>query len=235
MNISLSIIVPAFNEEGSLRTVVEQIHRLAQKNVPGFEILIVDDGSRDHTFAIAEDLKKYYPNVSVIRHDRNLGSGSAIRTGIQNSRGELVTYIPADGQFHLPELNDFLAAMENSDIVIGARIKRSDYTWLRQLSSRVFILLVNFLFHQSFKDVNWVHMWRKKIFEKVQPKSRGVFLLEEILVRARRAGYQIKEIDSLYIPRLSGEAKGSNWKTIVKTIFEMALFRLEISFPGRKL
>ncbi len=137
-------------------------------------------------------------------------------------------YVPADGQFHIQEIRDFVEAMAESDVVIGAGIERSDYSWFRLLSSRVFIALVNRLFDQDFKDVNWVHMWRRRLFDVVAPQSRGVFMLEEILVRARRSGLRVREIDSRYIRRMVGKAKGSNPLTILRTIAEMARFWVQL-------
>jgi glycosyltransferase involved in cell wall biosynthesis len=229
---SLSIIVPAFNEEGNLRTVVGQVSALSESVLAHYEILIVDDGSTDGTHQVALELVRELPHLRLVRHDTNRGSGGAILTGIEQARCDLVMYVPADGQFYLPEITEFLEAMAGHDIVIGARIKRSDYSWFRLLSSRVFILLVNLLFEQSFRDVNWVHMWRRAVFERVKPQSRGVFLLEEILVRARQAGFKVREISSFYVPRLSGQAKGSNPRTILTTIYEMARFWLELRRGG---
>ena len=224
MGQSLTIVVPAYNEAGNLAVVVEQIEAQAALSAPEHEIVVVDDGSTDATLAVAQELADRLDRVRVAAHPKNQGSGAAILTGIAHARCDLVTYIPADGQFHLPEIADFLRAMEGHDIVIGARIKRSDYSRFRLLSSRVFILLVNRLFHQSFQDVNWVHMWRRAVFDQVTPRSRGVFLLEEILVRARRAGFRVAEIQSFYIPRRSGRAKGGDPRTILRTIVEMLRF-----------
>lgn len=228
---SLTIVVPAYNEAGSLERVVGQIASLVEESPREHEIVVVDDGSEDSTFEVAEALAGRLPFVRAVRHERNLGSGSAILTGIADARCDLVMYVPADGQFHLPEIHDFLEAMREADIVIGARLRRSDYSWFRRLSSRVFILLVNALFDQDFRDVNWVHMWRRDLFRHVRPRSRGVFLLEEILVRATRRGAVVREIDSFYIPRRSGKAKGSHPATILKTIYEMAAFWLELKRP----
>jgi glycosyltransferase involved in cell wall biosynthesis len=231
----LTIVVPAYNEAGSLEAVVGEIARVVRESPREHEIVVVDDGSQDSTLAVAEGLGRTLPMVRVVRHPRNLGSGAAILTGIAHARRELVMYVPADGQFHLPEISDFLEAMDGADIVIGARMRRSDYSWFRRLSSRVFILLVNALFHQDFRDVNWVHMWRRGIFEEVKPRSRGVFMLEEILVRAGRRGARVREIQSFYIPRRSGRAKGGHPVTILKTIYEMAVFWLELHLlPGQR-
>jgi glycosyltransferase involved in cell wall biosynthesis len=224
---SLAIVVPAYNEARNLTIVIEQVVRLAESALKDYEIIVVDDGSTDETKSVAQELARRFSRVSVLSNARNLGSGGAILAGVAGARCDLVMYIPADGQFHLPEITDFLRAIESCDIVIGARIKRGDYSWFRRLSSRVFIFLVNRLFDQDFRDVNWVHMWRRRIFEKVKPRSRGVFLLEEILVRARRFGFSIAEIQSCYIPRISGRAKGGQPWTILKTIFEMGRFWIE--------
>jgi glycosyltransferase involved in cell wall biosynthesis len=225
---SLTVVVPAYDEAGSLEAVVRQVAAHLRFDPGEDEIVVVDDGSRDGTGELAEALARSLPFLRVVRHERNLGSGAAILSGIAAARCDLVMYVPADGQFHLPEINAFREAMKGADIVIGARMRRSDYSWFRRLSSRVFIVLVDALFDQSFRDVNWVHMWRRRIFDVVEPRSRGVFLLEEILVRAARRGFVVQEIQSFYIPRRTGKAKGSHPATILKTIYEMAAFWLEL-------
>ena len=225
---SLTVVVPAFDEAGNLPVVVEEIARVAGGSLAEWEIVVVDDASTDATPAEADALASRIPGVRVVHHAVNQGSGGAILTGIANARCELVMYVPADGQFHIREIADYVAAAAQADIVIGARIARSDYSWFRRLSSEVFIRLVNALFDQSFRDVNWVHLWRRSVFERVAPRSRGVFMLEEVLVRARRAGFSVREIDSMYVPRRSGQAKGGNPRTILRTIWDMGRFWLEL-------
>jgi glycosyltransferase involved in cell wall biosynthesis len=228
----LTIVVPAYNEERSLVVVVRDAARVAAASLTEYEIVIVDDGSTDATFAVAEALEHELPHVRVVRHAQNQGSGGAIMTGIRAARCELVMYVPADGQFKIDEIADFVRAVDGHDIVIGARIKRSDYSAFRLLSSKVFLVLVRLLFQTKLRDVNWVHLWRRKIFDVVAPRSRGVFMLEEILVRSTRAGFTIREIDSFYIPRIAGKAKGSHPATILRTIVDMMRFWME--GDGRK-
>ncbi|MBZ0253205.1 MAG: glycosyltransferase family 2 protein [Candidatus Methylomirabilis sp.] len=229
----LTIVIPAYNEEGSLRAVAEEVRALAAKALESFEIVIVDDGSRDGTRRVADALAREHPQVRVLAHARNSGSGVAIKTGVAAARYDKVMYIPADGQFRVSEIGAYLKAADRGDIVIGARLSRSDYSPFRLLSSKVFIVLVNFLFDQRFRDVNWVHLWRREIFERVRPISDGVFLLEEILVRARAAGYRVVEIDSVYQPRRGGAAKGSKLSTIARTLVEMGRFWISGRFGGK--
>jgi glycosyltransferase involved in cell wall biosynthesis len=224
----LAVVVPAYNEEASLATVVEDVIRVAEAALDDYEVVVVDDASTDGTAEVARALCERRPHVRLVRHAKNQGSGGAILSGIREARCELVMYVPADGQFKIEEIADFVKAIEGCDIVIGARIRRTDYSWFRLLSSKVFIVLVNLLFRHDLKDVNWVHMWRRKVFDAVSPRSRGVFMLEEILVRARRAGFEVREIDSFYIPRVAGRAKGGSPRTILRTIRDMVRFWLEL-------
>ncbi len=230
----LTVIIPAYNEEGNLADIVENARKTVRKEVDDYEIIIVNDGSTDTTEKISKELSSKYDEVKVISHDRNQGSGMAIRTGIKDAGLDLIIYIPADGQFELAEVRKYIDAFKDADIVIGSRIERSDYSWFRLLSSWVFIKLVNLMFRSDYKDVNWVHMWKKKVFDKIEMRSKGVFLLEEILVRAVDAGFKVREIDSAYKSRISGRAKGSHPVTIIKSLIEMISLWLELSFRGLK-
>ncbi len=230
----LTIIIPTYNEEESLKDVVENTRKIVNKETNNFEIIIVNDGSKDKTGQIIKAISERYKKIKVIDHKFNMGSGMAIRTGIKHAKFDLITFIPADGQFELTEIGIFLKAAKDADIVIGSRIERSDYSWFRLLSSWVFIKLVNFMFHTSYKDVNWVHMWRKEVFDKIKVRSKGVFLSEEILVRAQKAGFKVKEIDSIYKPRMAGKAKGSHPFTIIKTLIEMLILWFELCFNRGK-
>jgi glycosyltransferase involved in cell wall biosynthesis len=222
----LSIVVPAFDEVDCLEAVVRAIDQVATGLGRRFEIVIVDDGSTDGTGALAAELAGANPRIRVVRHERNAGSGAAIRSGIAASRGTFVIYVPADGQFHLPEIADYLAAAEHADIVIGARSERSDYSPFRRTVSWVYGGLVNRLFDHRYRDVNWVHLWRREVFDRVEPRSRGVFFLEETLVRAADLGLRIVEIDSRYLPRAGGAAKGASASSIAVTVRDLAGFWL---------
>lgn len=218
----LSVVIPAYNEAECLESVVRAVLEAARAQGIACELLLVDDGSTDGTGRIARELERALPGVRALAHGSNQGSGQAIRTGIAAARAPLVTYVPADGQFDLAELSRYVAAARaGADVVVGARIARSDYTWFRLLSSRVYLALTNALFRERFRDVNWVHLWRRSLFDELVPRSRGVYFLDEVLVRARRAGRSIVEIRSRYLPRRAGSAKGSRPRTILLTLVEL--------------
>lgn len=219
----VTVVVPCFNEEETLRATLDELCGVLRAEEFTWEVLVVDDGSRDRSAAITTAYAETdEPRVGLLRHRTNQGSGQAIWTGIQAARGRYVIYVPADGQFDHGEIPMYVAAAEEgADIVIGHRLSRDDYTLYRRASSFVFLQLCNTLFHQQFQDVNWVHLWRRAIFERLEPKSRGVFFLEEILVRARAEGRRVVEVPSVYRPRQGGKAKGGRPDVIAKTIWEM--------------
>jgi glycosyltransferase involved in cell wall biosynthesis len=218
----VSVVVPCLNEEDTLEATLDELVGVLRAAAFSWEVIVVDDGSRDRSAQIALSYAQREPQVGVVRHATNMGSGQGIWTGIEFARGEFVIYVPADGQFDHAEIPMFVArAKEGADIVIGARLSRDDYTLYRQVSSTVFLWLCNTLFEHQFQDVNWVHLWRRSIFSEIEPRSRGVFFLEEILVRARGNGKRVVEVPSVYRPRQGGQAKGGRPDVIAKTIWEM--------------
>ena len=219
---TVTVVVPCYDEETTLEPTLEELVDVLSQASFSWQVIVVDDGSRDKSAEVATTFGTRDARVSLVKHRHNMGSGQAIWTGIQHAAGRYVIYVPADGQFDHGEIPMFVEAAESgADIVIGHRLSRDDYTLYRRASSAVFLWLCNTLFEHQFQDVNWVHLWRSDIFEDFEPKSRGVFFLEEILVRARSMGKQVVEVPSVYRPRQGGFAKGGRPEVIAKTIAEM--------------
>ena len=226
--LKLSVVVLSSNEEENLESTVQAVLTEIDVLDVTAEVVVVEDGSTDRTLQIARDLAEAHERVRLVQHEVNRGSGMAIRSGVEAARGEKIIYVPADGQFDVRELARFLKASELADIVIGARLERSDYTVFRLLSSRVFLILVRVLFGTTFRDVNWVHLWDRKVFEEIFIRSEGVFLLEEVIVRATRKRFSFVEIESDYQPRQGGRATGGNPRTILRTVADMLSLRAEL-------
>lgn len=226
--IDLSVVVLAYNEQENLEDVVQRVMDVGEGAEWTYEVVIVDDCSTDRTPQLADELVALHPTVRCVHHAENMGSGGAIKSGVDAAWGERIIYVPADGQFDVRELLRFMKAAELADIVIGARLERSDYTAFRMLSSRTFLWMVRILFGTTFRDVNWVHLWHRKVFEDCRPKSEGVFLLEEIIVRATRNKFSFVEIESKYRPRQGGKATGDNPLVILRTVKDMLATRWEL-------
>ena len=232
MNKELGIVMPAYNEEKNLEKTVGDLLRTAEKLNVVMEIVVVNDGSSDNTSKIVSAMQSVDPRIIPVEHETNRGFGGAVRTGIAHSTKDRLLLVPADGQFDPQETEKFLSALDDCDLIIGVRSKRSGYSLFRQFVSFIYISLVKLLFNDCYRDTNWVQAWRREIFEKVKPESEGVFILQETITRARRAGYRIGEVESNHLERVDGEAQGGKLKVILFTLYEMLKFRFKLNTPS---
>ena len=123
---SLSIILPAFNEEANIRHVVEEAYRTIPTLTPIFEIIVVNDGSKDGTGDICDQLVEEFPGVRIVHHPRNRGYGAALKSGIERARYDIIFFTDADRQFDLKEVAALLEETDAYDIVAGYRARRQD-------------------------------------------------------------------------------------------------------------
>ncbi|MBN1672951.1 MAG: glycosyltransferase family 2 protein [Kiritimatiellae bacterium] len=216
----LSVIVPAYNERDCVASLVKAAHAALQTIAPSFEIVIVDDGSTDGTTEIADTLAAELPSVRTI-HQPNRGMGNAILTGLREVRGELVTFMPADGQFAPADIAVYLRKIQDADVVVGRRQNRRGVSLYRRVVSRIFMLAVRLMFHLPVRDVNWVHLYRRQVLAGLQIQSQGVFFLGEIVVRTHHAGFRIVDVPVGFLSRAGGQAKNCRPKVILQTVREM--------------
>src|SRR5919198_562860 len=123
---SLSVTLPAFNEAANIRAVVEDAYQNIPKFTSVFEIIVVNDGSKDRTGEICDRLSEQLPNLRVVHHPRNRGYGAALKSGITLARYDLIFFTDADGQFDLKEVAALLEQTDAYDIVAGYRARRQD-------------------------------------------------------------------------------------------------------------
>lgn len=219
------MIVPAYNEAATIRDIVGETLAAMDASGRAFEIIVVEDGSADGTADAVASLADA-GRIRLLRHATNQGAGMAIRTGFGAATGDLVLYIPADGQFDPAEIPVFADAADASgaDIVVGVRRDRAPYGAWRRLQSRAYLAIVNLVFRQNFRDVNWVHLWRRRSIAPLPLRARGVFMQQELLARAARLGLAVVEIESDFRRRAAGVAKGSKPSVVVKTLAELFAF-----------
>lgn len=220
---SLTIAIPAFNEEEVIGLVVKDILRNGPKYLTDFEIVIIDDGSTDNTGFIADKLAQKSNHIRVI-HQPNGGYGNAMLRGIKEARKAFIAYMPADGQFLVQDMVYCLPYMKNADLILGARGSRTDYTIYRLVLSYTYLILLRILFGISYQDVNWLTIWRTKLVQKLPISSRGIFLLAEIVIRFQRKGLRIVEAPSFYRPRKGGQVKNAKFSIALKTLFDTLRF-----------
>ncbi len=225
MNPFLTVFVPAYNEEGNIRSCVEVVLcRMAELGVP-IEILIVDDGSRDQTGALADDLSRRIPCVRAVHHPKNLGVGGAFRTAVEQAQSEWLILIPADLALDPHELSRYIDAAPRADIVVGLRSDRSDYTLARHVISWTNIHLIQLLFGMKVRQFQYISMYRMEVLRALEIEYwRSAFYLAEILIKSRDMGKRLVEVEIRYAPRLTGRATGAKAVLVAKTVRDIFLF-----------
>lgn len=227
---SLTIAIPAYNEETNLEWVLKNTLEKAPQYLSDYEIVVINDGSKDKTGKIADKFAKKYREVRVV-HQENKGYGEAMLRGIKEAKKKFVAYMPADGQFLVEDMKYCLPYMREADLILGARGSRADYTVYRLILSYTYLVILRLLFGITFQDVNWLNIWRTKEVQKLKVQSRGIFLLAEIVVRFRKKGLKVVEAPSFYRPRTAGKAKNAKlslaFQTLVDAIKLWFSFRLQ--------
>jgi glycosyltransferase involved in cell wall biosynthesis len=225
---SISIIVPAYNEEKLLSAAVEHLVQTAPPHSDSVEIIVVNDGSKDSTGTLADELATKYDIVSAYHQSPNQGFGSTVRHGFKKAQHTYVTYCPVDYHLSDKEFDIYLTLIKYADIVIGYRRERRKelgvYPWL---VSACYHKVVNFIFRLNFYDVNWIHLYRREQLGKFFGQSEGVFLLAESLINAKRLGLKIIGVDVDFADREEGVATGVQAGTILKTVRELLRFLIK--------
>ncbi len=286
---NLSVFFPAYNEEGNIQNTVKKALAVCKniKEIEKFEIIIVDDGSEDATGKIANTLAEEHPEVRVIHHKKNRGYGTALKTGLYNSKYEWIVYTDSDGQFDFAEVTKFIrqvtsgpgkeksqvlgpvlepgfgelpglksksrhsgprsgirreggrqilnrvqnddrgltskdSAAESPDFICGYKIKRAD-SLIRKVNAKLWGLLIRILFGLDLKDrACGFKMIRKEVIETIpEIETDGAVAEDELLIKAKRAGFTFAEVPVHHYPRTAGKQTGSDPRVILKAFREL--------------
>lgn len=220
----LSVIVPAHNEEESLAEAIEAMVASLSPVVSPLELVIVNDGSADRTGALGDDLSRQLPGVRIVHHEANAGWGQAVRTGIANAKHEFVVLVPVDNPLTGEQVRTFLDAAGGADVVLGFRRGRAGYSPWLTLGSRCYHAIVKTLFGLPYRDVNWIHVYRKTAIEQLPLRLSGIVFPAEVVAKAHRRGYRIVEVYSEMKPRTKGRPTVSRPRVILRAVRD--LYRL---------
>ncbi|RLC99870.1 MAG: glycosyltransferase family 2 protein [Chloroflexi bacterium] len=227
--LSLSIVLPAYNEEANVARAVEQVSAVAQQLGVDYEIILVNDGSADRTGEIARELAQRVPNFRLVEHYPNRGYGGALKAGFAAATKELIAFVPADNQFDFGEISLLLERIDEADIVSGYRAERQD-AFVRRLNAWGWNTVVRLLFGHLCRDIDCgFKLFRREILEHVTIVSDGAMVDTEFLAGAKARGYRITDVPVTHLPRVIGEATGANLKVILKAFRDLARFRLRLS------
>lgn len=220
---ALTVVLPAYNEEALLGDCVRRLHGALGALGVSSEIVIVNDGSRDRTPQIADGLARELPGVVAV-HQANQGIGGAFRTGTQRARGDYIILWPADMPAEPGDLAPYTNQFNRADVIVGVRQARLGYNPLMRLNAWIYPRLVALLFELHLRDVNWIHAYRRTLFQQVTLTQRGIPMLVEALVRLRDLGATFVEVDVEMKIRVGGVASASRLKVMWRTLTGLFAF-----------
>jgi glycosyltransferase involved in cell wall biosynthesis len=214
----LSVVIPVYQEQESLEATVEETFRVLEGLGRSFEVLVCDDGSRDQTPRILDQLQTRHPQLRALNHPTNRGVAQALKTLYSSARGEWVFFLPADGQVRADQIPRLLRH-QDFPVVLGLRWPRRD-PLPRRLASWGFNFLVRMLWGLQVRDVDSVVLYRRDVLD-VEFRSRDLCLPVEILLKAVRRGMAYTEVPIEHHPRRSGRAWGANPRVVVRTLIDL--------------
>jgi glycosyltransferase involved in cell wall biosynthesis len=230
----LSVVLPAYNEEANIERVVRGCRDYLDGTGLDYELVIVDDGSRDRTGEILDRLAGEIPQLHPQHHPQNRGYGSALRTGFSAAAKRFVFYTDGDGQFDIRELDVVLPlATDDDHIVTGYRIERSD-PFIRKLNAKLFGgWLVRVMLNVRVRDLNCAFkLIPRKVLQAITLESTGALINAELYGRAIRRGFGIKEVGVHHYPRTAGVQTGAHPLVIFRAFYDLFRLRRKILAGG---
>lgn len=222
---SLSIFMPAFNEEGNIVATLADADKAAKDITNDYEIIVVDDGSTDQTSEIIEKISETDPHLKLVHHTTNRGYGAAVKTGLAACKKDWIFFTDSDGQFHYDELSNFVKATKSFDLIMGYRKKRMD-PFHRVFVAQVLLKIWNYvLFGLTVRDVDCAYkLFSRQVRDSIELKTESAITVSEFIIKAHVNKFRIKQLPVTHYPRRFGEQTGGNWRVIVRAAFES--FRL---------
>mgnify|MGYP006277753763 CR=1 FL=1 len=230
-NLPLSIFYPVYNDWGTIASMVAESIITAEKITKDYEIILVDDGSREKTKDILKFLDAQYPQVRVITHEKNRGYGGALRTGFREASKEYIFYTDGDAQYDVRELQLLVNGLNgNVDVVNGWKIKRHDPLY-RIWLGKIYQYTAKILFSLPIRDVDCdFRLIRKSAFDGIQLQSNSGTICVEMIHKLARNGAQFAEVPVTHFFRTSGKSEFFNFKRLLRVArdFSALWFRLVV-------
>lgn len=225
---SLSVFFPAYNEEAQIEDTVKKAEKILEGISDKWEIIIINDGSKDNTLEVAKKLSDGDKRIRLINHKKNRGYGAALKSGFYSARYPWVVFTDSDGQFDFSEVVNFIEKQRetDADLVVGYYKKRQ-VSKFKIFTSKVWELVVFVLFGLKVKDIDCgFKLISKKVIDSISKleSERGAFISSELLIKSKKKGFKIVEIPITHHPRKAGIGTGRNLNVIIESFVD--LFKL---------
>jgi glycosyltransferase involved in cell wall biosynthesis len=217
MRPSISAFFPAYNDAGTIPSMVIATDMMLRDLTDDYEIVVVNDGSADHTGAVLEELKRSYPHLKVVHHQENRGYGGALRSGFANSCKDLVFYTDGDAQYDPREMVLLLEAMTPEvDVVNGYKVKRSDPLH-RVIIGKMYHWTVKTAFGLKIRDVDCdFRLFRRTVFDKVRLERDSGVICVEMMKKVQDAGFNIAQVPVSHHHRAYGHSQFFNFARVFR-------------------
>jgi len=224
----ISVFFPAYNEEENIPWVVEKACNFLDDIAREYEVIVVNDGSRDSTGEVAERLTKEKKNIRVIHHPVNRGYGAAVSSGLKGSRYELIFFTDGDGQFDITELSGFLPLINDFDVVAGYRMKRKD-PFYRLINAWAYGTMINLLFGLNIRDIDCAFkLLKKSVIQEIDIEATGALASAELLIKIKKKGYKIIQKGVNHYPRKAGVQTGAQLWVVMRMFKELWKLRKKL-------
>ena len=218
---SISVFFPAYNEEKNIGKSIEKALEVLEQVTDTYEVIVVDDGSKDKTSSVVEEYAKNNSHVRLVKHPVNKGYGEGLKSGIAAAKYDYIFFADADLQFDLDELKIFTEYIPEYDLVIGYRKNRSDPK-IRLLNAKLWNIANRIMFGLRVRDIDCAFkLFRKDLIRKISITSGGAMTSAEMLLKLNNIGATIKELPVTHMPRKMGTQSGAKLHVIFRAFREM--------------
>ena len=233
MSPSLTAFFPAYNDSGTIASMVVVADMTCRQLTDDYEVIVVNDGSPDHCGAILAELQSRYPRLRVVTHEQNRGYGGAIRSGIASATKDLIFYTDGDAQYDPRELKLLVEALtDDLDMVNGYKIARHD-PLNRKIIGKIYHHVVRLAFNLHLRDVDCdFRLMRRSIFEVVQLESNSGIICVELMTKIERAGFKIGEVPVHHFHRAFGISQFFNFRRVFRTGIDLLRLWYRLVWKG---
>ncbi len=233
--VDVSLTIPAHNEAENIGRVLKDVMPVLAEGGRSYEIVLVDDGSRDDTAGAARAaMGEAARNLTVVTHRQQLGYAVTVCDGLRASRGRILAFMDGDGQFDPPDLGRVIAALDHADMIAGIRVRRAD-PWYRSFVSGVYnrVVRVAFGIHELDFDCG-LKAFTRELWDAVTPiRARSAVFNPEIFFKAHRLGFRVIQMRVEHLPRLAGRRSGGRLIPVARAMRDVIRLRVSLAMTWR--